>query len=1376
MSPGETTKHFARRWRLNRAGVVNIWHYYETEFQIGGGRLILRGANGSGKSRALEMLLPYLLDADRRRMDATGSNKVSLDELMRTGARGQTNRTGYLWIELVRGSEHLTLGAHVKYSASAHRSDVQFFNTPLRVGYDLHLIEENRTPLTRDALSDLVGTHNMTDAEGHREAVRSKVFGLRGESGRDRYTGLVQLMHTLRSPDVGNRIDEGNLPQLISNALPPLSEQTLQDAGERLDNLTETRLAQDRLASTLDQVRTFHSAYRSYATTVLTASAKDAISASDAVVQSDQRREELRVSLQELKYRHEENQTLQTTLQDELAELDAAITALMEHELFKQADDLKQRDDAVAALRSLAEATLSSSETARRGEANAASRMVERYDELRETVRSAGDTLIAASAALADSGVSHPDLPAAIHFSDSIGTCENGIVMTTLDGEPQIVQRPTAARVAVQPSDLEPVRTVSDRYQAEAQQRTKQAERREQDARRLDAALEAVRKFEAAAESAAAQAEADRDRAEASVTRRDDTAIALNQSWRQWISSSDTHDLMPGASWEQDATMGVLLADIEALSGDDPAVDHLDSLNLLPSRTAQPFFDSHAVEMNNLGREEAIDESEHAALVAERDDLDAARDPTPPVAPWHSVQQGVPFWQTVDFLPEVSQADRAAVESALLASSILTATLQADGSVQVEDGEVVLRAGLSDANRPLSQVLKRDPSSDVPAEIVDAALRSIGYADPNAVTSIDADGNWRNGSLSGRYVIAEARHIGAAARAAARAARREQISHRLEELAERGRHRAARRGMIGSAIQQLTDHVATAPTSAALIEARATAATLIDRAERSESAARRATETATLQRTTWAVEFDGHKAHCASLGLPIAATELRTTVERCRAASEACRRLVTDCRAVMTAVAKANRAAAEFDDAIGARKVAESEAEAQRSSWLEAAARLAAQHAVLDVPLAELTAELGRTESAQKHTGRRLTDVNKSLEELRTKISEVDKLGAVAESSATTLRATLIDHANRFNAQLALPGLAQAAATTPIDRITIADDAQSVSAIASSALSLIGTSKTLSVTQLQHALQRFQADTSGQLDVIAEFEHDAYSIRIEGAEDRHEPTAVLTYLERRVDEGREALSAREREVFTAFVLGGVADELRRRITQAGNLVQAMNRSLSSIETSHGIGVRIGWLLNREQTELARIMHLVSIADAVRSAEDNDELITLLRMRVESRHALEPSAGYASHLAEALDYRQWHSIEVTIVGPGPNQQRRISRRAKISQGETRFVSYVTLFAAADGYLSSLPEPDGALRLVLLDDAFAKIDDRTIGELLGLLVRFDIDFVMTGHALWGTVPEVPELDIYEIRRMGDSAAIATRIHWDGKRRHIHAVRAP
>jgi len=85
-------RRFDERWRLSRAGIVNVWHYLDNEFDLSGGRMILRGTNGSGKSRALEMLLPFLLDADRRKMDATGAARVNLDELMRTGAREQANR------------------------------------------------------------------------------------------------------------------------------------------------------------------------------------------------------------------------------------------------------------------------------------------------------------------------------------------------------------------------------------------------------------------------------------------------------------------------------------------------------------------------------------------------------------------------------------------------------------------------------------------------------------------------------------------------------------------------------------------------------------------------------------------------------------------------------------------------------------------------------------------------------------------------------------------------------------------------------------------------------------------------------------------------------------------------------------------------------------------------------------------------------------------------------------------------------------------------------------------------------------------------------------------------------------------------------------
>lgn len=240
------------------------------------------------------------------------------------------------------------------------------------------------------------------------------------------------------------------------------------------------------------------------------------------------------------------------------------------------------------------------------------------------------------------------------------------------------------------------------------------------------------------------------------------------------------------------------------------------------------------------------------------------------------------------------------------------------------------------------------------------------------------------------------------------------------------------------------------------------------------------------------------------------------------------------------------------------------------------------------------------------------------------------------------------------------------------------------------------------------------------------------------------------------------------------MLGGVAEELRNRLAQAETLVAAMNDSLDSVRTSHNIGVSLRWrLADVADDEVKRIETLVARADQVRSEAQNDELTGLLRRRVEALHALDPSSGYATHLAAALDYRQWHSVDVTILGPEPAQSRILSKRAKLSQGETRFVSYVTLFAAADGFLRGLPDPRG-LRLILLDDAFAKVDDPTVAELMGLLVRLDLDFVLTGHPLWGCYPQVPSVDVYEVQRREGGPAITTHVPWDGTTRHLQAAR--
>ena len=101
----------AGRWRPARAGIRNIWEYDDQIFDFADGRLVLRGANGSGKSNALALLVPFLLDGVMAayRMDSLSGGRsmktllLCLAEDERSNRFRHEQRTGYVWLEFQRG-------------------------------------------------------------------------------------------------------------------------------------------------------------------------------------------------------------------------------------------------------------------------------------------------------------------------------------------------------------------------------------------------------------------------------------------------------------------------------------------------------------------------------------------------------------------------------------------------------------------------------------------------------------------------------------------------------------------------------------------------------------------------------------------------------------------------------------------------------------------------------------------------------------------------------------------------------------------------------------------------------------------------------------------------------------------------------------------------------------------------------------------------------------------------------------------------------------------------------------------------------------------------------------------------------------------------
>ena len=129
-------------------------------------------------------------------------------------------------------------------------------------------------------------------------------------------------------------------------------------------------------------------------------------------------------------------------------------------------------------------------------------------------------------------------------------------------------------------------------------------------------------------------------------------------------------------------------------------------------------------------------------------------------------QAGAPFYELVDFLPDLESAARAGLEAALEASGLLDAWVAANGLVvHPSTHDVILRLDapvLPEGTPTLADVL-----TAVRPEVA-RLLRAVGLGDSADSPWMATDGRWSLGPLRGAWSKAEAEYLGAGARRATR--------------------------------------------------------------------------------------------------------------------------------------------------------------------------------------------------------------------------------------------------------------------------------------------------------------------------------------------------------------------------------------------------------------------------------------------------------------------------------------------------------------------------------------------------------------------------------------------------------------------------------
>ncbi|MET9019137.1 TIGR02680 family protein [Actinopolymorpha sp. NPDC004070] len=1373
------------RFRLSRAGIHQVWQYDE-EFRFGDGRLLLRGKNGAGKSKALEILLPFLLDGDTRRLDAAGGGKTTLRWLMLGGWSGGTNRLGFVWLEFARvedgESETLTLGAAIKASTSTNEAKATYFVTT-RVVEGLHLRDPSRRPSV-DQLRELVGPENCYERAGeYRARVARELFGL---TDLARYRNLVHLLYGLRRPTIGDRIESGELVNVLRDALPPLDDDLLDRVAHNFDDLDAVRDELGRLERTDAALTTFLASYRGYLRGVLRHRTG---LVQKSLAELREARRETGAAERRLASLTEQETAAAKAVEDldrARRDAEAQLRALRDSAAYQALTDLRERRERVTAHRQAVRAAWNASAIARTAEESAVQRLGQETDDIGRGLTDLRGDVRHLRGLVRSSGLDEalvPESPAA--GTTVLAPAVTG-VLTDETGRLLEVSRSTVRAVGLLPGQLE-------EWRHGLGEATTVAKARRRAARELRGDLDQVTAAERKADGLREQA----GRMEAEVVAADERRQARQnellevsgayadavRAWARGLPDPEPVTRLVGTPDDSD-----LPVEDRALPPATP-----ETIAVAARTSSEPVLRAHEERRDELlSLEREIGNS----LASAREELrhwERTEDPEPPRSRYSTAERdpatGAPLFLLVDHDSTVPERDQAGIEAALEASGLLSAWVAADGRVLAPDtNDVVVRTDLPAGGADLTSVLRPVPGHGVSEAVLTRVLEAVGFGPSDAHSWISVDGRWRLGALGGAHTKNRSEYIGASVRAATRERRIAELRSQVGTLeAALAAHRGTR-AEVEQDRDRLRRVLEAVPPGRDLTGAWSTYESAVEETTRRRGVLAAATRAAE-QAWAGAVQLRARvQTKATAEGLPFDLDGVTRIVADVEQVLNDLQRFERTTSRILDTLDAHALSRTTWQDARARRETAESEYDTARSTMDEAVGELHALEAAVGADEAEILAQENAAEQ-------RLTTALTALPEAvgtRDRLHDERILAGAARDTALADRAALesrvVAGSGQLRRPLGMPGLPAAADLGDLTEVVSSYDRsqdedvrariRALTALAAEIESRLGpTGRDVGDTAILGAGDRMREGLSGGYDAEVSEVDGIKRFALHDDAGAHDVAVVGERIRAAASDARQRLSTREQEVFERYLLGELGDHLTQQLLSARSLVRQMNDTLEDVRSSHGIGARLQWELPKEAgADLAAAVGLLDNVSAMRTRDQSAQLREVLRQRIEEARQADPGAGYARHLRVALDYRTWFVFTVMVTdSANPSVRRRLSHRTALSQGEQRVVSYLVLFAAAAAHFASVGRSaPTAPRLILLDDAFAKVDEPTHGRLLGLLVALDLDFVITSERLWGCFPTVPSLHIYECLRDPQQRGVAT-VHftWDGKSKRLVSV---
>lgn len=1365
------------KWQIFRVGLLDFWYYDEEEFYFLDGRMLLRGANGSGKSVTMQSFIPLLLDGNMRpeRLDPFGSRARKMDNYLLEENDEREERTGYLYMELKRteSEEYLTLGMGIRARRNKKLESWYFCLTDgRRVGKDFYLYKDGPSKIacTKLELRNRIGDGGrvMETQSEYAQCVNRYLFGFETQ---EEYKELLELLIQLRTPKLSKDFKPTVINEILSSSLQTLSEEDLRPMSEAIENMDNLKTNLDTLQDSIRSAAQIERAYDQYNEITLYDKALLVTKSLDSYGKLRNHAEELRKEIQRCNEQREAEEERYVQLKqeekiciserDSLADSDAAKLKKQELDLLKELEILKETV---------------------KGKQRQEEEKKERYLETEEKVRKQTEE---------NEGIWG-------EVENHLEEMENTIEKIPFDDFSFLKQELTDAKNS-EYSFTSHTELLNDYIQKVEQGKMALAEEKECQ-EKYSRLLQELDDYQGV-----------RDQAERDVLQYENL---LHETKQEVIEKLYTWEKQNEELHLQTETLQEISRAIENY---DTETDYW-GIRGLAADTLEQVQKSISDEEGNVRQEYTRKQEEYQQVQTELEQWRNQKDPEPERSEAvkenrrRLKEQGIPylhFYKVVDFDDGLDEKQRAYLEEALLQMGILDALIISEeyrSQVLSMDAGICDRYIFSDAKYVKENVMEFLDVDNENYDIflhqnVSRVLTAIGWKndrqdkkdkvdkeDKEEYTAwIDKHGNYGMGIVEGTITKTyNPSFIGSSAREQYRRRKIEELEALSLRLSEDIQELKARIASLNQRKIRLETEWKNFPAEQNL----KTAARELERKQMSLQDAEQK-----VLRQKELVEQERRKLD-----------QVRMRVQ------ELCQKCYLTARLdIFTEAAESlsvyKEELTQLQLAFGRYRTGMRVADMQRAYLQE-----------IDGDLDDIRYDLNRAGREQRaveeglesvRSQLALTDYEKIKERLDHCMTRLAQLPDEIEACITR-RANLESDTKKFlekqeeteiqvrkageRKEWYLRAFEMEAQLGYVEEgnLTSDDPEEKAKKICKAFAGRFGNKRQSECAealqgiyhQNRSYLLEYQITLQtvfGELDEeTGVFEQSMRRIDI-SAKYRGTPVKfkeLIIRLREDAEVQRQLLSSKDRELFEDILANTISKKIRGKIQASKRWVEKMNTLMESMQTSSGLTLSLRWKNKRaekeEQLDTRALVELLQKDAEIMRPEEAQQLSRHFRSKIEEARKAANDVGnvqsFHAIMRTVLDYRQWFEFQLECRKTGEKRKELTDRVFfTFSGGEKAMAMYVPLFSAVVAKYAGARQD--APYLISLDEAFAGVDEMNIRDMFRLMVEFEFNFMINSQILWGDYDSVPGLAIYQLIRPENAKYVSViRYIWNGKRKQM------